>query len=65
MVVTNCLTGKAEYFQEKSQEKRLSSIGKASSSMPLFTSMVNIDGQLYLDGGLSDSIPIQRSYNFV
>jgi Predicted esterase of the alpha-beta hydrolase superfamily len=61
MVVTNCLTGKAEYFQEKSQEKKLSAIGKASSSMPLFTSMVEIDGQPYLDGGLSDSIPIQRA----
>jgi predicted patatin/cPLA2 family phospholipase len=61
MVVTNCLTGKAEYLQETILDKRLSTIGKASSSMPLFTSMVDIDGCPYLDGGLSDSIPIHRA----
>lgn len=61
MVVTNCQTGKAEYLSEKQDQKRLSVIGKASSSMPLFTQEVFFDGNKYMDGGVSDSIPIQRS----
>lgn len=34
---------------------------RASSSMPLISPMVDIDGELYLDGGLADSIPIKRA----
>ena len=34
---------------------------RASSSMPLLAPMVNIDGVPYLDGGLADSIPIERA----
>lgn len=61
MVVTNCVTGRAEYLTEKEDRKRLMRICRASSSMPLVSPMVNIDGIPYLDGGLSDSIPIQRA----
>lgn len=58
IVVTNCLTGKAEYLQENEDRKRLMKICRASSSMPLITPIVNIDGVPYLDGGLADSVPI-------
>ena len=34
---------------------------RASSSMPLLAPMVNVDGTVYLDGGVADSIPIQRA----
>jgi predicted patatin/cPLA2 family phospholipase len=61
MVVTNCLTGKADYLQEKISDNRLSAIVKASSSMPLITPMVEINDCKYLDGSLADSIPIQRA----
>lgn len=33
----------------------------ASMSLPLIARVVEIDGQRYLDGGISDSLPIQRS----
>lgn len=60
MVVTNCRTGKAEYLSERSKEnrKRLMDICRASSSIPVASPMVKIDGKLYLDGGVADSIPI-------
>jgi predicted patatin/cPLA2 family phospholipase len=61
IVVTNCLTGKADYLQEKISDNRLSAIVKASSSMPLITPMVEINDCKYLDGSLADSIPIQRA----
>ena len=58
IVVTNCLTGKAEYFSENKDGKRLMMICRASSSLPVVTPMVEIDGVSYLDGGLADSIPL-------
>lgn len=61
LVATNCVTGKAEYLEEKNSRERLLTIARASSSMPLASPMVMIDGVPYLDGGISDSIPIIRS----
>lgn len=61
MVVTNCVTGEAEYMTERQDRQRLMRICRASSSMPLVAPMVNIDGIPYLDGGLADSIPIGRA----
>ncbi len=61
IVTTNCETGKAEYLTEKSDRERLMKLCRASSSMPLISPMVNIDGVPYLDGGLADSIPIGRA----
>jgi predicted patatin/cPLA2 family phospholipase len=34
---------------------------RASASLPLVARIVRIDGKPYLDGGLSDSIPIQKA----
>ncbi|WP_394924594.1 patatin family protein [uncultured Robinsoniella sp.] len=61
IVVTNCLTGKAEYLTEKKDGARLMMLCRASSSLPIVSPMVEIDGVPYLDGGLSDSIPILHS----
>lgn len=61
IVTTNCETGKAEYMTEHSDPDRLMKLCRASSSMPLISPIVNIDGVPYLDGGLADSIPIHRA----
>ncbi|MGN0154893.1 MAG: patatin family protein [Lachnospiraceae bacterium] len=61
MVVTNVLTGKAEYMSEKNSVTRLCNICRASSSLPLAAPMVTIDGVPYLDGGLADSIPLKHA----
>lgn len=61
IVVTNCLTGKAEYMESKGERAGLMNICRASSSMPLVSSMVKLNGIPYLDGGLSDSIPLLHS----
>lgn len=58
MVVTNCQNGEAEYLSEKRDRQRLMDIGRASSSIPLASPMVQIDGIPYLDGGIADSIPL-------
>ena len=61
IVTTNCETGKAEYMTEHGDRSRLMKLCRASSSMPLISPIVNIDGVPYLDGGLADSIPIHRA----
>lgn len=58
--VTNCETGEAEYIEVRDFRKQIDAI-RASSSLPLISTMVSIDGNLYLDGGIGDSIPIAQS----
>lgn len=59
-VATDVETGKADYFPLKETEEAFKAV-QASSSLPLISRMVTIEGRKYLDGGLADSIPIQRS----
>ena len=59
-VITNCDTGKPEYPGVKRLPEDMEYIW-ASTSLPLLSRIVEIDGGHYLDGGISDSIPIVRS----
>jgi predicted patatin/cPLA2 family phospholipase len=59
MVTTNCLTGKAEYFEEKSSSARVMDIVRASSSLPFVSPITYVDGVPMLDGGIVDSIPVE------
>lgn len=61
MVTTNCETGQAEYMTERHDRERLMKVCRASCSMPLVAPIVNVDGVPYLDGGLTDSIPVRRA----
>ena len=58
LAVTNCLTGRPEYLSETSDRQRLMKICRASSSIPILSTMVDVDGTPYFDGGLADSIPV-------
>lgn len=59
IVATDCATGKAVYRRlDKADELAFDWI-RASASMPLVSRPVAIDGGLYLDGGLSDGIPLR------
>jgi len=53
--VTNILTGKIEYISKGNVVKAV----QASSSIPIIFSPVEINGQLYVDGGLLDNIPVK------
>lgn len=61
MVTTNCLTGKADYFEEKSSQNRVIDIVKASSSLPIMCPITYVDEIPMLDGGICDSIPVLRA----
>lgn len=60
-VCTNVETGQAVYKQlEKSNEETYDWI-RASASMPLMSKIVCLDGLKLLDGGVSDSIPLEHA----
>jgi len=61
MVTTNCVTGRACYLEEKKDKIRLLAIAKASSSLPYVCPITYVDGRPMLDGGIIDSIPVERA----
>lgn len=61
VVATNALTGKAEYLSEQSDRDRLMNICRASCSLPIWSTMVDVDGVPMMDGGVADSIPIRKA----
>ena len=61
MVCTNCQTGLAEYLTEKENRCRMMAIVKASSSLPYVAQITDVDGKPMLDGGIVDSIPVERA----
>lgn len=58
-VCTDVESGKAHYQPLTDGRRGDCEWIRASASMPLASRIVNIDGHKYLDGGISDSIPLQ------
>ena len=61
MVTSNCITGEANYLEDKSNKDRLIAIAKASGSLPILCPIAYVDSIPMLDGGITDSIPILRA----
>ena len=59
-VVTNIVTGRPEYLRVRDLKKDMLMV-QASASLPLMARNVKIGKNLYLDGGIADSIPIAKS----
>lgn len=62
VVVTNAKTGKAEYLYPKDFRKGCPEL-VASCAMPVATKPVQLGKDFYYDGGLADSIPLQRAFD--
>lgn len=64
VAVTNCITGKTEFLPIASANpddlcKKLA----ATSALPFLSKPIEIDGTPYLDGGVSNSMPVDRIGN--
>lgn len=59
-VVTNLATGQPEYMRFQDVHRDIDKL-RASASLPLVSRTVMIDGKPYLDGGISDAIPIRKA----
>ena len=55
--MTNLATGKPEYHKVDNVFEQMELL-RASSALPLASKIVEWNGNKYLDGGLSDSIPV-------
>lgn len=58
-VVTNIKTGQAEYIKIDNLKEQLEYL-RASGAMPFVSKPVEIEGKVYLDGGIADGIPIDK-----
>ena len=61
VVVTNALTGKAEYFGKETIVQDDYRLIMASSAIPAACRPVELNDIPYFDGGLSDAIPVSRA----
>ena len=59
-VVTNVETGSAEYIKITNAREGLEAL-RASGSMPFVSKCVDVAGSKYLDGAISDPIPLQKA----
>ena len=56
---TDCATGRAAYFDKG--DAKLEEALLASSSLPLVGRMAQVNGRLYLDGGIADPLPFRQA----
>ncbi|MCM1183964.1 MAG: patatin family protein [Roseburia sp.] len=59
-VVTNIRTGEPEYMPMRELHRDIVAV-QASASLPLVARNVKIGDDYYLDGGISDAVPIRKS----
>ena len=62
-VLCDCESGRPVYIEKSTVNRRdfMMKVLAGSNSLPLVSPPVNIRGRLYLDGGLADSIPLERA----
>lgn len=59
---TNCVTGKPEYFTDDGTIERYVEINKASCSLPIVSKPVKIGDYFYMDGAVTDPLPVDRAF---
>ncbi|MBP3448095.1 MAG: patatin family protein [Clostridia bacterium] len=60
MGVTDVITGTPKYFDKSACEPK-NTVLRASSSIPVFSPIVEYQGGKYLDGGTTDAIPVKKA----
>lgn len=62
VATTDCNLGKVKYFNANQKYNEMIEYLRASSSLPLLSPMVHIDGGIYLDGGIVAPIGIEKAF---
>lgn len=57
--VTDIVFGTADYLEVENAMLDVDAV-RASTSLPMVTQPVEIDGHVYLDGGIADSVPVEH-----
>ena len=61
IVATDAATGRAAYFGNEAFARRDCRVLMASCALPVYCRPVELDGQFYFDGGVADSLPVERA----
>ena len=61
VVLTNAATGRAEYLGNEAFARRECRVLMASCALPVYCRPVELDGRFYFDGGVADSLPVERA----
>ena len=61
LVATNCRTGKPDYLEKPKTFAATLAACRASCSLPYVCPLTRIRGVPYLDGGISDAIPVRHA----
>lgn len=61
LTATNAKTGKAEYLSRNDMKKDDFRAIMASCAIPVVCQPIELNGNLYFDGGVADSIPVQKA----
>ncbi len=61
LTATNARTGEAEYLSRANMKKDDFRAIMASCAIPVVCKPIELNGSLYFDGGVSDSIPVQKA----
>ncbi|MCG6893699.1 MAG: patatin family protein [Desulfobacteraceae bacterium] len=59
--VTDCITGEALFFDQRDVGDDVLTVLQASCSLPFAARAVPFRGRMFMDGGIADPIPVQRS----
>ncbi|MBP3816545.1 MAG: patatin family protein [Firmicutes bacterium] len=62
VIATDVETGKPVYFSNEDMGQDNYDVIKASSCVPLVNNPYEINGKKYFDGGLSDSVPVEKAF---
>jgi len=63
VIACNAETGETRYFSKQDFHKNNYSVLKASSAIPFICHPYAVDGILYYDGALGDTIPIDKAFD--
>lgn len=61
MSTTDCVTGECVYHEEFESEEQFWKLCRASNSLPFISRITHLNGKNWLDGGVSDAIPITKA----
>ncbi|MEG0377750.1 MAG: patatin family protein, partial [Eubacterium sp.] len=59
LTATDCDTGEACYFEKMDGD--VAELIAASTALPFMSKPVEIDGKYYMDGGIADSVPVNKA----
>ncbi len=61
MSTTDCESGECIYHETFESEEQFWQLCRASNSLPFISRIMHIDGKKWLDGGVTDAIPITKA----